>query len=148
MKTKTTTAGKTAKIIGVFALACGLLFTGCKKEPGPKGDKGDTGAQGPSGTPTIQNISITVQPINWTYSSLYQQWYYNYPCTSNSQSAVLGYIMSGNGKQVLPYVDTPGNCRYTMATDLFKTSPYIQFQFTNFTTATVAPVSSPKTSTI
>ena len=49
MKTKTTTAGKTAKIIGMFALACGLLFTGCKKEPGPKGDTGAQGAQGQPG---------------------------------------------------------------------------------------------------
>ena len=51
----------------------------------------------------------------------------------------MGYIMSGNGKQVLPYVSTFYNCRYTMASDLFMSPAYIQFQFTNFNSYTTAP---------
>lgn len=50
-KAKTTTAEKTAKFIGMFALAFGLMFTGCKKEgpQGPAGPAGPTGATGATG---------------------------------------------------------------------------------------------------
>lgn len=116
-----------------------LTLSSCKKA-----EKGETGPVGPAGTngaANIKNYSITIHPSDWVYNNTYSEWQYNYYLSENSQSAVLGYIMSGNGKQALPYVNTPLNCRYTFATDLFQTLPYIQFQFTNFATTTTAPTS-------
>jgi hypothetical protein len=124
-------------VIAGLVLTLGLTFTSCKKAE--KGDTGPAGTNGTNGNANIENFAITIRPGDWIYSSTYSEWHYNYYISKNSQSAVLGYIMSGNGKQALPYVSTPSNCRYTMATDLFQTTPYIQFQFTNFTVATTAP---------
>ena len=111
------------------------IFSGCS------GKDGAPGATGPAGNANVKNYDLTIKPGDWKYNASYQEWYYDYPCSANSQSAVLGYVMSGNGKQSLPYVFTLGNCRYTMATNLFTSSPYIEFQFTNFTSATTAPTS-------
>lgn len=51
MTKKTTTAGETAKLFSMFALAFGLMFIGCKKEgpQGPVGPAGPTGATGQAG---------------------------------------------------------------------------------------------------
>lgn len=124
----------TMKLLTAIIAIAITVSVGCKK---PK--DGATGPQGPAGNANVQNYNITIHPNDWVYDNNYNEWHYNYYITANMNSAVLGYIMSGNGEQPLPYVYTNGNCRYTMATNLFKTPPYVQFQFTNFTTATVAP---------
>jgi len=142
------------KISAALVVFCVVLalFASCAKdgETGPKGDKGDTGASGAAGTngtngtngvANVQQIDLTIHPNNWTYSSLYSEWHYDYHPSPDPAygTVVLNYIMSGNGKQVMPFVDTFNNCRYTFADNLFWSPPYIQYQFTNFTTANVAP---------
>ena len=87
----------------------------------------------------VQNYDLTIHPYDWSYSSTYSEWHYNFYQPINSQSLVMGYIISGNGEQVLPFVSTLYNCRYTMATNLFMSPAYIQFQFTNFNSYTTAP---------
>ena len=60
-KTKTTTAGKTAMLLSMFALAFGLMFIGCKKEgpQGPAGPAGPTGAVGQAG-PQAKTFTFTL----------------------------------------------------------------------------------------
>lgn len=60
MTTNTTTAGKTAKVIATLFVACGLIFSSCKKDPGPKGDTGPTGPQGAPGNANVYNYKFNV----------------------------------------------------------------------------------------
>lgn len=130
-------------ILASVVLVSTMLFNGCTKEgqQGPQGIQGAQGTSGKDGSANVQSISITIHSWDWKYSSTYKQWYYNYSNSSNYQSAVIGYVMSGNGKQVLPYVDNVSSVRYTMATYLFGIPPSIQFQFTNYNSPTTAPSS-------
>ena len=71
MKTKTTTAGKTAKILCMFALACGLLFTGCAKkgDTGPAGPAGTNGTNGTNGNANVKSKTIFINGSEWTNTS-------------------------------------------------------------------------------
>ena len=65
MKAKTTsTAGKTAKIFGTFALACGLLLTNCAKK-GDTGPAGPAGANGTNGNANVKSKTIFVAGSEW-----------------------------------------------------------------------------------
>lgn len=117
-------------ILSILAL---MITISCSK---PK-----DGAQGPPGNANVINYSITVHPNDWSYSPTDKQWFYDYNCSINLQAAVIGYVMSGNGKQILTYSDVAANVRYTMANDLFWTTPYIQFQYVNYNSYSTGPTS-------
>lgn len=120
-------------------LTFAFVFEGCQK---PKdGKDGAQGPAGPAGNANVQNISITVSSAQWTYDSFYERHYYRYYTSVNSQSAVYVYVMSGSGKQAIPYYHCPSwQCvQYDMATYLFGSPAYIEFQFTNYVTNTTAP---------
>ena len=68
MKTKTTTAGKTAKILCMFALACGLLFTNCAKK-GDTGPAGPAGTNGTNGNANVKSKTIFVAGSEWINSA-------------------------------------------------------------------------------
>ena len=122
------------KIIPTIILMGALVFTSCKK--GDTGPKGDTGA---AGNANIENKSVTVHTSDWTLDSPNGQFYFNYPCTSNANSAVVGYMDASAGRECLPYHDNPTNMRYGFATNLTLSSPNIQIQVTDLTAANVAP---------
>jgi len=103
--TKTTTAGKTAKIFGTFALACGLLFTGCKK-----GDTGPAGANGTNGNANVVSSSLTTSA--WTYVSPSWEMTFTYPAITQNildNGAVLVYVQQGSNYYQLPYTFYPAS---------------------------------------
>ena len=67
MTTKKTTAGKTAKTLGMFVLACGLLFTNSAKD-GARGPAGPVGTNGTNGIDGNANVIGTnaVTISSWT----------------------------------------------------------------------------------
>jgi hypothetical protein len=125
---------KTTKLIAAAILACGMIFTSCKKEAGPKGDTG------PAGNANVQNSTVTVHPADWVWDNTNSLWYFNSPLSCNANAAVMGYVQASAGKEFLPYHDNALNTRYEFATNLTATSPYIQLQSTNFNTVNAAPV--------
>lgn len=105
-KTKTSTAGKTAKIFGTFALACGLLFTGCKKE-GPPGKDGTNGKDGNANV-----VSSSVTSGGWSYVSPSWEQAFTYPAITQNildKGAVLVYVQSGSNYYQLPYTFYPSS---------------------------------------
>lgn len=139
---------KTQIKIMIAVLSMAMAFTNCKKDAGPKGDKGEKGEAGINGTDgtngangnaNVKNYSITIHPSDWSYNSTYSQWQYNYYISENFNSAVIAYVMSGNGKQAIPYYEPVSNCQFDMANNLFASSPYIKFQYINFASTTTAP---------
>lgn len=106
------------KAIMLFSLLSLVVFTNCKKEE-------------PVGNGDIINYSFTVSPYQWSYDDLYDRYYHPFYTTESTNSAVLGYVMSGSGEQVLPYVEcNDWDCSVTsMATNLFRAVPYIEFQY-------------------
>ena len=100
MTIKKTTAGKTAAMLSMFALACGLLFTNCAKDgmTGPAGPAGTNGTNGTNGNANV--VSGTVTVTNWTYSS--PSYYGDITYASITQSimdkgAILVYLSNGSG---------------------------------------------------
>jgi len=129
------------KITSILLLAL-VGLVACKKEVvGPAGPAGPQGPKGQTGNANVINESKDVFTSQWIYDSSYQQWYYlYYPNTTLPYgTAVMVYVISGNGKQAMPYVETVSNWRVTYADNLFKSPPYIELQFTNFTSLTTGP---------
>jgi hypothetical protein len=126
---------KTIKFLSILTTMA-VTFYSCSK-----GDTGATGPQGLAGANGVANISttsITISPAQWSYNSLYYQWQYNFYTAIAYNSAVVGYVVSGNGDQVLPY-ETSGigdAIIYSMADNWFQSTPYVQFQYTDYTSPT------------
>jgi len=131
--------------VGLATVLCLTLITSgsCKKaEKGETGPMGATGATGNAGNANVENYSVDIAPADWNYNSLYKRWYFKYYKNINSNSAVLAYVMSGSGKQAIPYHEYyPVDVEFGMATNLFVSSPYIEFQYTNVNAFTTAPTS-------
>ena len=141
MKTKmTTTAGKTAKVFAAIFIACGLMFTSCKK--GDTGPKGDTGSAGTNGAANIQNYQVSVNSTDWSWDALYKEWYYNYPSTASSQSAIMAYVISGNGEEVLPYYSQIYGTTTSFSSYLFSSPSKIMFKYYDGTTTLARPSTS------
>ncbi|MFN8231169.1 MAG: hypothetical protein U0V03_09645 [Bacteroidia bacterium] len=69
MKNKNkTTAGKTAKIFGMLALACGLLISSCAKK-GDTGPAGPAGTNGTNGNANVKSKTIFINGSEWTNTS-------------------------------------------------------------------------------
>ncbi len=64
MKTKTTTAGKTTKVIATLFVACGLIFSSCKK-----GDTGPAGKDGTNGNANVKSQTSTISAWTWDGSA-------------------------------------------------------------------------------
>lgn len=99
-KTKKTTAGKTAKMLGMFALACGLLITGCKK--GDTGPAGPAGTNGTNGVANIKTNTFTTNTNQWIADNTNKLYYYNYTSSDItsavlSSGAVMVYLGDGTG---------------------------------------------------
>jgi hypothetical protein len=90
---------------------------------------------------TVKTYEVFVGISQWTYSNLYERWYYRYPFSANSNSGIFGYVMSGSGLQAMPYYTCPSfMCeQYDLANALFESPPYIEFQYTNYITKTSSP---------
>lgn len=124
----------------LFAMAATMLFAGCAKD-GETGPKGDTGAAGTNGVANIQTDDFTIHPNEWSYNGTYQQWYNKHYITASYGTVVLAYVMSGNGKQALPYSEYITNTRVQFADNLFQNPSYIEFQFLNYNSLSTAPTS-------
>lgn len=126
-------------------LAAILFLAGCKKEKGPKGDPGINGVNGINGVSGIKDQLIIIKSNQWSYIYIDKEFHYNYyfNTSTNDQiddrSQILCYVSSGNGDQAMPYVDNYYNFRLTFAKNLYRTPPYVQIQFTNFTNNAVPP---------
>lgn len=125
---------KPISIISAVLLTA-AVFSSCKKDPGP------AGPAGPAGNANVIHYSVTVAPWQWSYDAFYSHWDYQYSCTADNESAVLMYVMGGNGKQAMPWYNSFSNVQYDFATNLFATPSHIEFQYTNFTSNTTAPTS-------
>lgn len=100
--TKTTTVGKTAKMFGMFALACGLLCTNCAKD-GKTGPAGPAGANGANGNANV--VSSTITSSNWSYVSPSWEIAFSYPAITQDiidKGAVLVYLKNGTSYSQLP----------------------------------------------
>ncbi len=92
MRTKITTAGKTAGMLGTLAFGIGLFFSSCSKQ-GPTGPTGAAGANG--------NANVTHQVFNvssWGGSN--PTWTASLPIASITATSILGSIQvyySANG---------------------------------------------------
>jgi hypothetical protein len=126
-------------VTAVIVVVSVVTLNSCSKPE--KGETGPQGSQGAPGNANVINHDITVHPSDWTYSNTYHHWYYKYYTNENNQSAVLGYVMSGNGKQAIPYYETTSGQQYDLANNLYASVPYIEFQYTNFNANTTAPTS-------
>ena len=100
MKTKITTMLAALMLVAV-------LFTNCKKEPGPKGDAGAVGATGPQGLPGPSAKTYTFNAFfdtsiqYYTYNGLFGEY--------DSDDAVLVYVLNAYYSStpycvLLPYV--------------------------------------------
>lgn len=132
----------TKRILMLLVIASMTTILGCAKD-GKDGLPGPQGPAGQNGNANVKNYSLTVSSWQWTYDNLYERHYYRYSNSSNSQSVVYGYVMSGSGKQAIPYYTCPSwQCiQFDMATYLFGSPPYIEFQYTNYNSKTTAPTS-------
>lgn len=119
------TAGKTAKVIATLFVACGLIFSSCKKgDTGPKGDKGDTGPQGQEG-PSAKYADITAN-FNGTSS------YISFPLyTVNNYT---------DGDAVITYFKDPANSNWLVQTPFTwynGTSSPVAYFWSNIASATL-----------
>jgi len=104
MTTKTTPAGKTAKVIATLFVACGLIFSSCKKEAGPKGDTGPAGA---NGNANVTSYTVNTTASNWTFSAPSWSCMVNFPQLTTAIAnggVVAGYWQSGANWIPLPKV--------------------------------------------
>ncbi len=97
---------KSTKIIAMFAFACGLLFTNCKKE----GPQGPTGKDGTNGNANVVSSSITSS--NWVYNA--PSWEINFTYGAVTQDiidngAVLVYMKVGTAYNQIPITFYPAN---------------------------------------
>jgi len=51
----------------------------------------------------IENLDLTISPNDWTWNSTYDQWEYKISHSYLNNDALVGFVMSGNGKEALPY---------------------------------------------
>lgn len=122
---------------------------GCSKkdEYQPKGDYQAAGNYVTTGNNnnTVLNFDVTVYSWDWSYDNLYDRHYAQYQLWVNGNSAILCYVMSGSGKQGMPYFTSNSTNawseQYDFATVLFNNPPYIEFQYTNYISRTTAPSS-------
>jgi hypothetical protein len=89
---------KTTTIFLTALMLIAVLFTNCKKEPGPKGDTGATGAQGPAGP------AAKYYDISKVFSSSTNSASYALPNVLNTGDVVLVYVLDTYSfKYILPY---------------------------------------------
>lgn len=118
MKTKKATAGKTAKMLGMFALTCGLLFTNCAKD-GKAGPQGPTGPQGPAGINGNANVKsqiIATTSADWTGNG--EVYVAIKTCSVittdiHEKGAVMVYIKDGSEYIALPFSAHSNSSNYT-----------------------------------
>lgn len=116
-----------------------LAFTSCKKDPGPAGPKGDTGAAGANGAANIKNYSVLIKPSDWAWDATYRQWAFDYPVTAGYNDAVMAYVISGNGSEVMPYQSQLDGSTTSFSTFFFIATPRIVFKYYNGTTTLARP---------
>ncbi len=121
-------------IFGMLSFAM-LAFNSCKK------DDDNSYVKTGTNTNTIQNTAITVHSSDWVWDNIYNQWYVKYYTTTNSQSAIYGYVMSGNGKEAMPYYDQVNGTTMSFAGNLFSSPSYILFEYYNLSTTLARPTS-------
>lgn len=126
----------------LLVIASVSTIIGCAKD-GKDGKDGLPGPAGQDGNANVKNYSLTVSSWQWTYDNLYERHYYRFYNSSNSQSLVYGYVMSGSGKQAIPYYNCVTSNAWCRQFDLSNTlfSGYIELQYTNYVNRTNAPTS-------
>ena len=118
----TKTNKKTVKVIATIFVAFGLIFSSCKKDPGPKGDTGSQGPAGPAGTNGTNGIngtngnanvvSSSITTASWTYVAPSWEMSFTYPAINQDildNGAVLVYVKSGSNYYQLPYTFYPSS---------------------------------------
>lgn len=116
-----------------------LVLNSCKKDPGPAGPKGDTGTAGANGAANVKTYAVLIKPSDWVWDATYKQWYMDYPVTTDYNSAVMAYVISGNGHEVMPYQNQIDGSITTFSTLFFVSSPKIVFKYYNGTTTLARP---------
>ncbi|MCB0402627.1 MAG: hypothetical protein KDD41_11125 [Flavobacteriales bacterium] len=135
---------KSLRTLSMLVILASILVTGCKKEEyQPKGDYQPAGNYVTSGTNnnTVKNYDITVNTWEWTFDNTYQRHYYRYGVAAHYNSLVVCYVISGSGKQIMPYYEGVSQQGYDFANNLFQTWQYIELQYTNYNSPSSAPSS-------
>lgn len=126
--------------ISVALTITAVTLSSCKKDPGPAGPKGDTGAAGANGAANIKNYSVLIKPSDWIWDATYKQWAFDYPVTGDYyKAAVMAYVISGNGSEVMPYQNQVDGSITTFSTLFFVATPQITFKYYNGTTTLARP---------
>lgn len=129
------------RILSLVVIVSMVSIFSCTKE-GKQGEQGMSGANGTNGSSNVQNFDITLNSWDWTYDNLYQRQYYRYWVSADYNSLVVCYVMSGSGKQIMPYYEAITQRNYDFANVLYQSSPYIEIQYTDYNSPTTAPSSS------
>ncbi len=132
---------KTTFLTFSVALAiAAMTLTSCKKDPGPAGPKGDPGAAGANGSANIKNYSVLIRPSDWVWDATYKQWAFDYPVTGDYyNAAVMAYVISGNGSEVMPYQNQIDGSITSFSTLFFIATPKVTFKYYNGTTTLARP---------
>src|SRR5690554_1765778 len=86
-------------------------FSSCKKE-----DMSDYVKKDEINTvdtnPKIENIDKTITPYEWSFDNISNSWEYSHYHSPIGDGVLIGFVMSTQGKQALPYYDA--NTRITI----------------------------------
>lgn len=123
----------------LFAAFLTLLISSCKKKDyQPAGNYVTAGTN----VNTIVHEDFEVYSWDWNYNSLYKEYYYRRYTSQPYGTVVLCYVLSGKGKQAMPYLESyPTAIQYNFADNLFDNPAYIELQYTNISSPTTAPTS-------
>lgn len=128
-------------IYAIAVLAIIMLTNSCKKDDDtayqPAGNYVTTGTN----NNTVKNYDFTLHSWDWSWDNLYRQWYYNQYVNEDFQSAIYGYVMSGNGEEAMPYYNQVNFTTTSFANDLFQSTPYIKFEYYDGSTTLSSPSS-------
>jgi hypothetical protein len=139
---------KNAKFTTMLLIAGIAIFTSCKKEDmsqyTTKSDLANVATKDDlnnvNTNPTIENTSITIHSYDWTWNSFYKQWEYKYPHSSIGNDALIGFVMSGNGKEALPYYKSSLGVTYGLTDYTFGSPGYIIITYYDGSSTLAQPI--------
>lgn len=125
---------------GIALFLAAIIFNGCKGKDGAPGATGPAGSNGTDGNAII-HLTLTIHSTDWVWNSIYNQWFFNYYTTVNSQSAVNCYVLSGNGEEAMPYYNQSDGTTLSFADNLYSNPGFIKFEYYNLTASLSRPLS-------
>lgn len=104
-----------------------MVYSGCKKDPGPEGPQGETGPagpqgpQGPAGNANVSSATYVTNSSTWGYDATNQYWYQ----TLTAPSVTSSIVSTG---AVLVYIETSTDTWAQLPRTIYLSSSYSQSQ--------------------